>query len=87
MSEEWFEGTAAERYRDLLDPQDDASSDDADDRVAEVVARARQQLALRDVIALGFGGLVGVVLSLLATVARHLHRRTSDRTAAPPDTQ
>ena len=79
MSEHWIDRPAAEHYRELLEAPNTAAPDDAKDRIAEVVVRARQQLAMRDVIALGFGGLVAVLLSLLATVARHLNRPSRER--------
>ena len=87
MIENWVEGSAAERYRELLEAQDGRAPDDTGNQVAEVVARARQQLTMRDVVALGFGGLVGVLVSLLANVARHLNRRTRKRGAALRDMQ
>lgn len=79
MSEGWFDRPAAEHYRELLEAPNDPAPDDAKERIAEVVARARQQLAMRDVIALGFGGLVAVLVSLLATLASRLNRHSRER--------
>ena len=75
MSDALSEGPASTQYLDLLHETDDGAERASKDGVARVVSRAHQQLALRDVLGVGFGGLVGVLLSLLAAAARHLHRR------------
>lgn len=84
MSDTWLDGPASETYLDRLEATNDGASADANAaEVAGVVARARQQLALRDAVALGFGGLVGVLFSLLARVVQHVHRRRHPNAATP----
>ena len=82
MSEPGHESALREIYRELL-PAEDGSS--ADDSVRRVVDRGRAQLAARDLLGLGFSGLVRVVLSLVVAISRHSHRRRALR--APPAQQ
>ena len=83
----WFEGPVAEHYRNLLEGTGEEADRDAVERIEEVVTRARHQVALRDTLALGFGGLVGVLLSLLTVLVSHLHRRKRETPTARSRTQ
>lgn len=79
----WFGDPVTDRYRDLLDDAVKGASPEApEDRIDHVLSQARRQLALRDALSLGFGGLVAVLLSFLRTVVRHLLRRNA-RTQPP----
>lgn len=72
----WLENPTADRYRELLDESESRSPHETpEDRIGEVVSHARQRLALRDALTLGFGGLVAVLLSLLGAAVRHLPNR------------
>lgn len=81
----WLENRTSDRYRELLDESENRSSHEPEDRIDDVLSRARQRLALRDSLALGFGSLVAVLLSLLGATVRHLrHRRNASAKLTNP---